>query len=240
MIDREQAWAIAREFAQEVGARWNTDVLAVLLIGSLATGAYRPGRSDIDTVVILRTGATGSIDAELNQLRDHYQATYAIPKGFGAVILREPEIRPPYLEIDIVPEILRVIEQGQLLWGDINRSVIPRPSNEVISAYIHKFTEWLRTYYIDQRPADARTIDATVNTILYELRCWLWQETRIYVLDKGEVVQRARTLKGASHFAEIWVKLERYLNAGNGFADIEVAEQTLQDLSSFVRKRSNI
>jgi len=236
MIEEEQAWAIARRFAHEVGERWPAEVMAVVVIGSLATGAYRPGRSDIDTVVVLRADAAGAIDQAIRQRRDHYQMTYAVPKGFGAVIVRAQALHPPYIDLEVVPEILRIIEQGQVIGGQLDWSTIPRPADEAISAYVAQFTAWLRTHYIDQRPAEARTLDATVNTILYELRCWLWQATQIYVLDKLAVVYRARALDQGNRFHTEWRQLESYLERGAGFATLEAAEVALRNISAFVRQ----
>lgn len=237
MIGRSQAWNIARRFARDVGTRWGADVIAVLVIGSLASGTYRPGRSDIDTVVVLRSDAGTLVDEGLRALREHYRSIYSIPKGFGAVIVRQQDLLPPYKDADVIPEILRIKEQGKVVWGDINLPTIPCPSDEAIADYVDRFTAWLRANYIDHRPGDARTIDATVNTILYELRCWLWNECRIYVLDKLEVVHHASSVDRSNRFRLGLARLERYLNEGEGFADIVEVESLLKDVSEIVRNR---
>jgi len=53
-IAPEQAWTIAHRFAREAGEQLRDHVRAVVVIGSPATEAYRPGRGDIDTAIIVR------------------------------------------------------------------------------------------------------------------------------------------------------------------------------------------
>lgn len=53
IITKEKALDIVNEFKNEITGIDPAGVLAIYLIGSLGGGYYRPGQSDIDTVVIV-------------------------------------------------------------------------------------------------------------------------------------------------------------------------------------------
>lgn len=52
MITYEKAIKIAKEFAEKVQNMLKDNLLAVFAIGSLGSDYYRPGQSDIDTIII--------------------------------------------------------------------------------------------------------------------------------------------------------------------------------------------
>ncbi len=52
MVSQDGAWAIAHRFAEEAQTLVADDLVAVVVVGSLAVGHYVPGRSDIDLIVI--------------------------------------------------------------------------------------------------------------------------------------------------------------------------------------------
>uniref|UniRef100_UPI0040574FBA nucleotidyltransferase domain-containing protein n=1 Tax=Acetatifactor sp. TaxID=1872090 RepID=UPI0040574FBA len=53
VITKEKALGIVSEFKDEITGWDSVGVLAIYLIGSLGGGYYRPGQSDIDTVIII-------------------------------------------------------------------------------------------------------------------------------------------------------------------------------------------
>jgi len=57
-------------------------------------------------------------------------------------------------------------------------------------AYARIFYPWLRTNYIDNRPLEARTVDGIVNTLLYELRLFLWDVQNEYVFSEVDVLRK--------------------------------------------------
>ena len=96
-ISEAQAWEIAREFATEATSQdVNRYILGIFMIGSLAAKQYRPGWSDIDTVIVARNSISDEFRASLKEMRASYQSQYGIPKGFGGIILREQDLKPPY------------------------------------------------------------------------------------------------------------------------------------------------
>ncbi|CAH1232698.1 hypothetical protein PAECIP111891_07070 [Paenibacillus allorhizoplanae] len=52
LISEKKARQIAEEFSREVARKIDGHLKAVVVIGSLADGNYKAGKSDIDTVLI--------------------------------------------------------------------------------------------------------------------------------------------------------------------------------------------
>ena len=76
IIHKDQAWAIARTFAEDAANLLRQGLLAVYVIGSLAGGNYRPGRSDIDTLLIVSSGSTTSDQNAVEDLRRRVRAAH--------------------------------------------------------------------------------------------------------------------------------------------------------------------
>jgi hypothetical protein len=233
-ITMEQAWTIARQFAREVGEQLGDHARAVVAIGSLATEAYRPGRSDIDTALIVRD--TTPPTHRLQALAQQYRIWHGIPKDFGAVVVRERELRPPYdPKRGLVKEMLRLKRQGIVLWGSYDLRALPEPSAADFRADARAFYPWLRAHYIDRRPEAERTVDAVVNTIIEELRLYSWDRQGELILDKRAVLPRFLSLTPAAPAREALTAMQAYLAADGALDDVAAAEATLRDLSQFVR-----
>ena len=98
VISEAEAMEIVRKFLRELRRRG--DLLALYVIGSLGGGYYRPGQSDIDTVIVVRDDAMITQE-RVNKIANKYWKRYKIPKGFGSVMIRESELSPPYLKSEI-------------------------------------------------------------------------------------------------------------------------------------------
>jgi predicted nucleotidyltransferase len=237
MILENQAWKIAKCFAQDVARLTGEHLIAVSVIGSLASGFYRPGKSDIDTVVILRDDYDDEMVESVKALAHQYSILYNVPKGFGAVIIREQELSPPYdPEREFVPEILRLKRQGIVILGDYNLQSIPEPSQEDFQAYTKVFYPWLKANYIDRRPNKEKTVDSIVNTILYELRLLVWSVTGEYVMDKPDVIPKFFTIKNTRRFNHLLIPIQNYLTNHDKPGDIRFLEDALREVSDFVRQ----
>ncbi len=209
----------------------------MVLVGSLATGSYRTGRSDIDTIVIVREGASAGTPGAVRAIADRYRDLHRIPKDFGAVVIREGELPPPHdPERGLATEALRLRRQGVVLWGDYDVLTIPEPPPEDLRAQMRAFYPWLRANYVDRRPDEERTADALVNTLLYELRLLVWDRSGEYVLDKRELIPRFLRLAGADRYAEPLAAIGAYVRGDGGSGDLEQLEATLRDVSLFVRE----
>lgn len=119
MIKYEQAIIIAKEFAEEVQNMLKDNLLAVFAIGSLGSDYYRPGQSDIDTIIItsLKRENLKIYRKDIRKLADSYQKKYDVPKGFGAILLAKEQLYPPYkYDEELILEIYRIKKQSKLVY----------------------------------------------------------------------------------------------------------------------------
>ena len=75
MILYDQAISIAQQFANNVKDLLKDKLLAVFVIGSLSSDYYRPGQSDIDTIIItsLEREDLKIYRKDIRKLADSYQ-----------------------------------------------------------------------------------------------------------------------------------------------------------------------
>jgi hypothetical protein len=235
-ISSDQALGIVDEFSRALSRRLGQDLIATIVIGSLATSAYRPGRSDIDMAVIVRSDM-GQVSATAVQgIADQFGRRYGVPKGIGAVLLRERELFPPLDPQDeLAPEILRIRRQGIIVWGAYDLESVPEPTNRDLLDYANTFYPWLRANYIDERPREGRTVDAVINTMLYELRLFVWAKTDVYLFDKPTLIPTFLNIPGTALFATRLQPLQHYLTVGPEPEDLVLLESLLREVSHFVR-----
>lgn len=237
MVSEESAWEISREFSDEVVHILGHHLKAVVVIGSLAGGNYRPGISDIDTAVIAGDKCSKEQKLQVRKVATFFRDKYNIPKDFGAVIITEQELIPPYdPSRELVPEILRLKRQGVIVGGKYDLVNIPEPTDEDFKSYARIFYPWLRTNFIDNRPAEARKIDAIVNTLLYELRLFIWDVQNEHVFNKEDVLNRF-LIFSKSHDLHQLDNVQRYLKGFMNCLTLEESEQALKDVSMFVREK---
>jgi len=187
IISRERALEIAAEFAAEIAL--SHPVKAVIAIGSLGGGYYRPGQSDIDTAIILDcTREEASFyEQAIEKTAGQYREKYGVPKDFGAVIMGYEQLFPPYVpEEELVLEIMRIKLQGQLIYGDLNSEEIPMPDIESAKACENAFENWRASGF--HVPPEQMTRQMTVNSILLLIRRFLMLERGIIEFDKRKMI----------------------------------------------------
>jgi hypothetical protein len=109
VISEHEAWRIAKFFAEDVEHCVGKDLIAVFVIGSLSIGSYHAGRSDIDTMIVVREKLSDNTRQTIRTLASSYCGRYQVPKDFGAVTVTESDLYPPYNpEQELVPEIIRL------------------------------------------------------------------------------------------------------------------------------------
>ncbi|MDR0288400.1 MAG: GNAT family N-acetyltransferase [Clostridiales bacterium] len=185
-ITETRAMAIVGEFLDDI-RRENSGVLALYVIGSLGGGYYRPGQSDIDTVIIV------SNDAEITQKRTDeiakkYWQTYEIPKGFGSIMIRLSELSPPYIkseaeEFEFTVEIARLKTQGKAVFGGIDLNDVQMPSKEDFIKDALIMERWFAKEF-GYPMFDKLQITGCVNTILGCLRRYLMIEKGVFEFNK--------------------------------------------------------
>lgn len=131
LISEKKARQIAEEFSREVARKIDGHLKAVVVIGSLADGNYKAGKSD--TVLIVDDDFTREQKIEVKQIAISFRDKYGIPKDFGAVVIKETELKPPFEPTqELVPEILRLKRQGVIISGNYVLSNISEPTIEDI------------------------------------------------------------------------------------------------------------
>ena len=238
-ISEARAWEIAREFASEATSQdVNRYILGIFMIGSLAAKQYHPGRSDIDTVIVARNSISDEFRAMLREMRASFQSKYGIPKGFGGIILREQDLKPPYdPEKELVPEIYRLLHQGRLIWGEYDLSGVPMPSRDDFRAYAKVFYTWLRGL---EGPDRERTIVATVNRILIEIRLFIWDRTDDFILNKRELIPIFLETKHGDHYRDALRDVHEYVLGNAQLHDLDSLERLLDDITDLVAKEVNL
>jgi hypothetical protein len=236
IISEQSAWKIAREFASELRSLLSDQLQGVAVIGSLGGGYYRPGVSDIDTLIVLSDGPDRDERKTIKTVKDQFLSDYQIPKGLGAITLESRELCAPFdPEKELVVEIIRLKEQGQVIDGIIDMEAIPFPSDADFLAYANVFYPWLRREYIDQRPEDSKTEHALVNTILYELRLLVWHRTRIHAFDKRTVISHVLKKHFPNDLGERLRSVQAYIDGENPHNDVDQLKKLSEDISAVVR-----
>ena len=234
IISKDQAWEIAREFS-EIAKREDVDdnILGVYVIGSLGADEYIPGRSDIDTVLVVRDTVSSDLRARLWEIRTALVLKYGIPKDFGGIILPEIDIYPPYdPEKELVPEIYRLLVQGKRIWGSYDLANIPMPARSDFRAWARVFHTWLRS----DRPDAEHSVVAAVNRMLTEIRLLLWDKTDSFILNKRELIP-AFLLSGYSEgFQDELADIQEYVLGRQERHDLEYLEDLLESITNLVVK----
>jgi len=191
IVTEERALEIVEEFKNELYAVDSDGILAIYLVGSLGGGYYRPGQSDIDTAIILRDDATITQE-EIEEVADRYWKKYQVPKGFGAMVIFEKELFPPYLkseaeEFEFSVEIARLKVQGKLFCGDYCLDHVPMPSREHLIQDAVIMERWLQSEF-GHPIYNKLSITASINCILGVMRRYLMIDRGIFEFNKFKTV----------------------------------------------------
>ena len=185
-ISETKAMEIVGEFLDEI-RRKDKGILALYFIGSLGGGYYRPGQSDIDTVIIVSDDAAIT-QARTDEIAKKYWKSYDIPKGFGSIMIRLSEFSPPYTkseteEFEFTVEIARLKTQGKAIFGGINLNDIQMPSREDFIKDALIMEKWFAKEFGDPM-FDKLQITGCVNTILGYLRRYMMIEKSVFEFNK--------------------------------------------------------
>lgn len=190
VISQRKALDIVQEFLTEILAE-EKGILALYVIGSLGGGYYRPGQSDIDTVIIVRDDAAIS-QAHMDEIAEKYQQRYSVPKGFGSIMMRENELLPPYTkseieEFEFTVEIARLKTQGKAIYGFVNTDDIRMPSKEDFIKDARIMEHWFDKEF-GYPMFDKLQITGCINCILGILRRYLIIEKGIFEFNKFKTI----------------------------------------------------
>lgn len=191
MITYEQAISIAKQFSNKVGDFLKDKLLAVFAIGSLGSDYYRPGQSDIDTIIItsLKREELKLYRKDIRELADSYQEKYNVPKGFGAILLAEEQLYPPYIaEEELILEIYRIKLQSKLIYGNYDITNIPNPSKDAIIEDAKTFEKWRQEEHKNNPDFKINNNIMLVNSTLMMLKRYLMIKCNIIEFNKFKVI----------------------------------------------------
>ena len=193
VISEAMAWEILDEYVQDCLQVDSETLIAVYAIGSLGGGYYRPGQSDIDAALLVadrseRIWGDSEVPSErLKTLSERYQATYDIPKEFGAFPLQPHELYPPYVE-GVTLEIARLKLQSKCVYGDFALDDVPLPTPDDFVRDFGAFERWWRDEFTKGKPIASLSSAACVNTVLMHLRRFLIARRGIIEFNKRHIV----------------------------------------------------
>jgi len=184
IISEKKAIEIVHEFLSELKKEDENNILALYVIGSLGGGYYRPGQSDIDTVIIVKNEYKLTQE-KVDKIANKYWEKYDIPKGFGSVLMRMSELSPPYIRNEefFMTEIARLKTQGKLIFGEFDLNNIKMPTVEDFKKEALLNEQWFAKEF-GYPIFDKLQITGCVNTILGCLRDYLIIEKNIFEFNK--------------------------------------------------------
>ena len=190
-ISYDEAISIATKFAEELNSKYKEKILAVFAIGSLGSDYYRPGQSDIDTVVITacNRNEVTEIDKEVEAIADRYWKEYDVPKGFGAIVFAEEQLYPPYIaKEELILEILRLILQSKLIYGYYDIKKILVPDKQAMIDNENAFEDWfVENPDEDEKEAEAQTTFSELDKQVF-INSTLWHIRR-YLMIKCDIIE---------------------------------------------------
>ena len=191
MISEAKAMDIVQEFLAEIRRKEN-GILALYVIGSLGGGYYRPGRSDIDTIIIVSDSAAMT-QKRMDKIAEKYRKKYDVPKGFGSVMIRVAELAPPYTksetdEFEFTIELARLKTQGKAIYGEIDLDDVRIPSKEDFIKDAIIFEKWAAKEF-GYPGFDKLQVTGCVNSILMFLRRYLVIEKAIFEFNKFRMIE---------------------------------------------------
>ena len=192
MISYEKAIDITKQFANNVKDLLKDKLLAVFAIGSLGSDYYRPGQSDIDTIIItsLKRKELKIYRKDIRKLADAYQEKYNVPKGFGAILLAEEQLYPPYIsEEELILEIYRIKLQSKLIYGNYDITKIPNPTKKDIIEDAKAFEKWRLEEHKNNPDFRINNNIMLVNSTLMMLKRYLMIKCDIIEFNKFKVVE---------------------------------------------------
>ena len=191
MILYEQAINITKQFANNVKVLLKDKLLAVFAIGSLGSDYYRPGQSDIDTIIItsLKREDLKIYRKDIRKLADSYQKKYDVPKGFGAILLAEEQLYPPYIvEEELILEIYRIKLQSKLIYGNYDITKIPNLTKKDIIEDAKAFEKWRQEEHKNNPDFKINSNIMLVNSTLMMLKRYLMIKCDIIEFNKFKVI----------------------------------------------------
>lgn len=145
---------ILRRYVQSVTADIGDFIEAIILVGSLATGSYVPGPSDIDQITILRDSASEESESKVFEYIEIAKSEFGGNINLAPVVYRSSNLQRPWQSewdyrretkhlVCVPEELLRIHDHGQILYGaQFEISQLLKPTMEEMRAYHKRWRIW--------------------------------------------------------------------------------------------------
>jgi len=234
-ISYDEAICIAKTFAQELAEQFRNKIVAVFVIGSLGSDYYRPGQSDIDTVVITNCNRRGAarLEKKIEPIQNRYWKEYNVPKGFGAIVFAQEQLYPPYVKKEeLVLEILRLKTQSKCIYGNYDVAKIPMPGKQAIIDDAIAFQAWADAEKKKNPDFPGWNAQTLVNATLIVLKRYLMIQHGIIEFNKYKVVGLYLENEPPMVDREVFGFIESALNGG----DIALSDEKLAGMAAWQEK----
>jgi hypothetical protein len=215
IISKDMAIKIANDFKNEILQIDGDGILSVFLIGSLGGEYYRPGQSDIDTVILVKDNAIIT-QKQLDEIAEKYWHTYEVPKGFGSIMIYEHELFPPYEknradDFEFTVEIARLKTQGKAIYGSYDLGNVPMPTRQhfIYDAII--MGKWFDAEFGYPMYRKLR-VTGCINCILGTMRRYLMIEKNIFEFNKFQTINAYLNNSPNIVDVKIFEIIKKYLN----------------------------
>lgn len=145
MLSEKKARLIAENLAKTMFQKFDESVLSVCIVGSLASGDFVEGKSDLDLVVILKDNE--KIDVVRRYVEkwiEDTETSAGLKNQIEVFIKIKKALYPPYnLKKQGMLEIARMIYQAEPIVGNLDMKAIPMPP---VKLFEEEYADLKRTF----------------------------------------------------------------------------------------------
>jgi len=158
------------DYVKSVTNELGDSIEGIILLGSLVYGGYIPGPGDIDQITILKNDAAEEIEQQVLALIKSTMGKYNNAVNIATTIYRKSQLERPWqTEYDCTPEskhlvtvpeeLLRIHDHGQVIWGNIDVSSLPKPTIDEMKEYHLRWRKWNEIFFA-QSPEHKKMIES--------------------------------------------------------------------------------
>ncbi len=183
-VGYEQAWKTVDEFVDRCREQYAQDVVAVVLTGSLASGSYQPGLSDIDLLTVLSNDSPDRTRDGISSLYRRISRDYSTQ--LDPIILEHRDFWPPWNDsLCIQPELLRLKAGAKILYGQNIIERLPTPTKRQMWEFDRSSRGWL--VQPDQPDWQNWSLKESLKTILGQAMTYFYYKTGITEYSKHRI-----------------------------------------------------
>ena len=182
----QQAWRMTDAFVSMCSGLYSQHIVAIMLTGSLTSGSYQPGLSDVDLITVLDDDCPDTIRTDVSRLYQQVGHDYSIQ--FDPLIVSYRDFWPPWdSNPGILQGILRLKANGKVLFGKNIIAELPTPTKKEVWQSDRLFREWLAKS--EQPHWQDWTLKSSLKTILGEASSYFYYRTGIAEYSKHHIAK---------------------------------------------------